>query len=215
MSLSLIIGNKKYSSWSLRPWLFLRHHDIEFQEVRIPLYQAGSKAEIQRYSAAGKVPVLWDGELPIWDSLAILEYLAERFPQTQGWPEDFAERALARALAAEMHSGFMALREHCGMNVSRTPAAKALPDAAKADAARIDAIWRECRQRYAERGPWLFGRFTIADAMFAPVALRFQAYALPHGPESRDYIETVLAEPAMQEWLTAGRAETEVLPQFE
>lgn len=215
MSLSLVIGNKKYSSWSLRPWLFLKFHDIEFQEVRIPLYQTGSKAEIQRYSAAGKVPVLRDGELPIWDSLAILEYLAERFPQTRGWPEDFAERALARALAAEMHSGFMPLREHCGMNVSRQPAAKALPEAARADAARIDAIWRECRQRYAERGPWLFGRFTIADAMYAPVVLRFQAYALPHGPESRDYIETVLAEPAMQEWVAAGRAETEVLPQFE
>ncbi|WP_256361241.1 glutathione S-transferase [Methylomonas koyamae] len=116
MSLSLVIGNKNYSSWSFRPWFYLKHHGIEFDEIRIPLYQEESKAKILQYSPSGKVPVLIDGELRIWDSLAILEYLAERFPQTQGWPDDFAERALARSLAAEMHAGFTALRTYCGMN---------------------------------------------------------------------------------------------------
>jgi len=215
MSLTLIIGNKNYSSWSLRPWLFLKYHDIVFEEIRIPLYREDSKPKLLSYSPAGKVPTLLDGDINVWDSLAILEYLAERFPQTQGWPEDIAERALARSLAAEMHSGFTALRSHCGMNCRRTPAAKQLPDAVYADIERIGQIWQQCRQQHSAKGPWLFGRFTIVDAMFAPVALRFYSYQLATNPEAQAYINTVLENPAVKAWIDAGKLETEVIAAFE
>lgn len=215
MSLTLVIGNKNYSSWSLRPWLFLKYHDIAFEEIRIPLYREDSKPKLLNYSPAGKVPTLLDGDIKIWDSLAILEYLAERFPQTQGWPEDIAERALARSLAAEMHSGFTALRSHCGMNCRRTPAAKQLPDAVYADIERIGQIWQQCRQQHSAKGPWLFGQFSIVDAMFAPVAFRFFNYQLATNPEAQAYINTVLENPAVKAWIDAGKLETEVIAAFE
>ncbi|MDO9161849.1 MAG: glutathione S-transferase family protein [Methylococcaceae bacterium] len=215
MSLTLVIGNKNYSSWSLRPWLFLKYHDIAFEEIRIPLYREDSKPKLLSYSPAGKVPTLLDGDIKIWDSLAILEYLAERFPHTQGWPEDIAERALARSLAAEMHSGFTALRIHCGMNCRRTPAAKQLPDAVYADIERISQIWQQCRQQHSTEGPWLFGRFSIVDAMFTPVALRFYSYQLATNPEAQTYINTVLENPAVKAWIDAGKLESEIIPEFE
>jgi glutathione S-transferase len=215
MSLTLIIGNKNYSSWSLRPWLFLRHHGIPFREVRIPLYRDDTQARIAAYSPSGKVPVLVDGGVKVWDSLAILEYLAERFPETRGWPEESADRADARALSAEMHAGFLPLRTHCGMNCRRTPATKELPGAVSKDVARIGDIWRDCRKRHGNDGPWLFGRFTIVDAMYAPVALRFHTYRLGDDPLCLDYVATVLAHPAMAAWIAAGRAETEVIPALE
>jgi glutathione S-transferase len=215
MSLTLVIGNKNYSSWSLRPWLFLKYHDIVFEEIRIPLYREDSKPKLLSYSPAGKVPTLLDGDIKVWDSLAILEYLAERFPHTQGWPEDAAERALARSLAAEMHSGFTALRSHCGMNCRRTPAAKQLPDAVYADIKRISLIWQQCRQQHSTEGPWLFGRFSIVDAMFAPVALRFYSYQLATNPEAQTYINTVLENPAVKAWIDAGKLESEIIPEFE
>lgn len=215
MSLALVIGNKNYSSWSLRPWLFLKYHDIAFEEIRIPLYREDSKPRLLQYSPAGKVPVLLDGELKVWDSLAILEYLAERFPQAQGWPEDFAERAAARSLAAEMHSGFTALRTYCGMNCRRQPTAKPLPEAVQPDIERIGQIWRQYRQQYCKNGPWLFGRFTIVDAMFAPVALRFHSYQLATNAEAQAYVDTVLACPAVQAWMEAGKLESEVILAFE
>jgi len=215
MTFTLIIGNKNYSSWSLRPWLFLKYHDIAFEEIRIPLYQEDSKSKILSYSPAGKVPVLIDGDIKVWDSLAILEYLAERFPHTQGWPEDIAERARARSLAAEMHSGFTALRSHCGMNCRRTPASKQLPDAVYADIERISQIWQQCRQQHSDKGPWLFGQFSIVDAMFAPVALRFYSYQLATNPEAQTYINTVLENPAVKAWIDAGKLETEVIAAFE
>lgn len=215
MNLTLVIGNKNYSSWSLRPWLFLKHHGIPFNEVRIPLYREDSQSRIAAYSPAGKVPVLVDSGLAVWDSLSILEYLAERFPETAGWPETPSARAEARALSAEMHSGFQALRTHCGMNCRRPPAAKELPEAAQRDIARIGRIWQDCREQNADAGPWLFGRFTIADAMYAPVALRFHGYRLDTGPAAREYVETVLSHPAMAEWIKAGQAETEIIPAFE
>ncbi|SMF96463.1 glutathione S-transferase [Methylomagnum ishizawai] len=216
MNPTLVIGNKNYSSWSLRPWLFLKHHGIPFEEIRIPLYREDSQARIAAHSPAGKVPVLVDGGITVWDSLAILEYLAERYPATQGWPEAPADRAQARALSAEMHSGFQALRTHCGMNCRRPPAPphKELPEAVHKDVARIGRIWRECRER-AAGGPWLFGRFTIADAMYAPVALRFWTYRLEADAVALAYRDTVLGHPAMSEWIEAGRAETEVIPAFE
>ncbi|MEQ1530617.1 MAG: glutathione S-transferase family protein [Methylococcales bacterium] len=215
MSLTLVIGNKNYSSWSLRPWLFLKYHNIPFTEVRIPLYRDDSKSKILDYSPAGKVPILLDEQITVWDSLAILDYLAERFPQTQGWPEQAAQRALARSLAAEMHSGFSQLRSHCGMNCHRPPASKQLPEAVQADVERIGQIWQQCRQDYSEHGPWLFGRFSIVDAMFAPVALRFYSYQIATNRVAQAYINTVLENPALREWLEAGKQETEIIAAFE
>lgn len=215
MNPTLVIGNKNYSSWSLRPWLFLKHHGIPFEEVRIPVYRDDTASRIAAYSPAGKVPVLVDDGVTVWDSLAILEYLAERFPETRGWPESLSDRAKARSLAAEMHAGFPALRTHCGMNCRRQPASKELPEAAQKEVARIRQIWQDCRERHGKDGPWLFGRFTIADAMYAPVALRFRTYRLDAGPAAEDYVNTVLGHPAMAEWIEAGQSETEIIQAFE
>jgi glutathione S-transferase len=215
MSMTLVIGNKNYSSWSLRPWLFLKYHGIAFEEIRISLYQADSKSRILGFSPSGKVPVLIDGGLKVWDSLAIMEYLAERFPETQAWPEDQAERAFARSISAEMHSGFTALRTHCGMNCRRLPATKKLPEEVYRDIERIGQIWQQCRQQRWDSGPWLFGQFTIADAMFAPVALRFHTYQLSTNAEALGYVNTVLEYPAIREWVEAGKRELEVIPAFE
>ena len=215
MHLTLIIGNKNYSSWSLRPWLFLKYHNIPFTEIRIPLYLEESKNQILQYSKSGKVPILRDGDLTIWDSLAILEYLAERFPHTKGWPERQDIRALARSLSAEMHSGFSALRSHCGMNCRRLPSMEYLPDNVMGDIDRIGQIWQECRQRFDKDGPWLFGRFTIADAMFAPVALRFHSYQISSNGSAQAYVDTVLNHPSVREWFEAGQREIEVIPEFE
>jgi glutathione S-transferase len=215
MGMTLIIGNKNYSSWSLRPWLFLRHHGIAFEEIRIPLYREESKQRILSYSPAGKVPVLIDRETHIWDSLAILEYLAELHPETHGWPMETKERALARSLVAEMHSGFQALRTHCGMNCRRPVQAKRLPDDALQDIARIRQIWQGCRECARLEGPWLFGEFGIIDAMYAPVALRFHTYDLCVGPVDREYVDTVLDHPAVQDWIASGRREAEIIQAFE
>jgi glutathione S-transferase len=215
MNLTLVIGNKNYSSWSLRPWLFLKHHGIPFEEVRIPLYREDTASRITAYSPSGKVPVLVNDGVTVWDSLAILEYLAERFPKTGGWPEALSDRAKARSLAAEMHAGFQALRIHCSMNCRRQPVAKELPEDAQKDVARIGQIWQDCRERHANDGPWLFGRFTVVDAMYAPVALRFWTYRLDAGPVAQDYVNTVLGHPAMVEWIEAGKSETEVIQAFE
>jgi len=215
MALSLIIGNKNYSSWSLRPWLFLKHHGIAFEEVRIPLYRDDTQARIAEFSPVGKVPVLLDNDLTVWDSLGILEYLAERFPQTQGWPVSPAERAKARSLAAEMYAGFANLRSHCGMNCRRQPATKVLPDVVHKEVKRIDRIWRECRETFAADGPWLLGRFGILDAVYAPVALRFNSYRLEAGQAAQAYVGTVLSHPAVKEWITSGQAETEIIQAFE
>ena len=213
--LTLVIGNKNYSSWSLRPWLFLRYHDIDFNEVRIPLYVPESKATLLSYSPAGRVPVLVDGDLRIWESLATLEYLAERFPATAAWPVERAARAHARSIAAEMHAGFAALRKTCGMNLRRRYAFEALPAEVEADADRVRTIWTECRERHRGEGPFLFGPFSIADAMYAPVVWRFDGYSLPIEGLARGYVDHMLALPAMQAWREAALAEVEVLPQFE
>lgn len=215
MSLTLIIGNKNYSSWSLRPWLFLKHHGIPFEEIRIPLYREDSPARLAADSPSGKVPVLVDDGLKVWDSLAILEYLAERYPRTLGWPAAPSARAGARSLAAEMHAGFAALRSHCSMNCRRPASPKALPEAVGKDVARINRIWRECRERHANDGPWLLGPFGIIDAMYAPVALRFRTYRIEADPAAQDYLDTIAEHPAVAEWVAAGRAETEIIQAFE
>jgi len=215
MALHLVIGNKNYSSWSFRPWLAMKVAGIAFEETVVSLEAADFNTRVTALSGAGKVPVLIDGEIRVWESLAILEYLAEKFPQAALWPKDVAARAHARAIAAEMHAGFLALRRHLPMNVWRPVKLRPLDDASKTDAARIDAIWRDCRARFAAAGPFLFGAFGAADAMYAPVVWRFHTYAVDVGAVARAYMDTMMALPAWREWREAARRETWVLPHDE
>ncbi|MEX0752791.1 MAG: glutathione S-transferase family protein [Xanthobacteraceae bacterium] len=215
VALRLIIGNKNYSSWSMRPWLAMQVAGILFEETVIPLYESGSKEQILKYSPAGKVPVLIDADRHIWESLAIVEYLAEKFPQAGLWPADAAARAHARALAAEMHAGFVPLRRHCPMNIWRAPKPRELTPEVEADVARIDTMWSECRARYGKAGPFLFGSFGAADAMYAPVVSRFHTYCIDVGPAARAYMDAVMALPAWTEWAAAARKEPWVLAQYE
>jgi len=213
--MKLVIGNKNYSSWSLRPWLALRVAQIPFEEVRIPLYQPGSKARQLGYAPSGKVPVLIDGGLKIWDSLAIAEYLAERFPERGLWPAELGARAWARSISAEMHAGFAALRSQMPMNCRGHFPGCGQSDAVRAEIERIVSIWRECRERYAENGPFLFGAFSNADAFYAPVATRFLTYEVALPPVCRTYVDAVIALPAMQEWYAAAIVESERLEHSE
>jgi glutathione S-transferase len=216
MAIKLVIGNKNYSSWSMRPWLALRAGDIAFDEIFIPLYTGeADKKRLLAYTESGKVPVLIDGDVTVWDSLAIIEYAAERFPQARLWPEDRASRAYARSISAEMHSGFAALRNECGMNLHRPVGAIPLSAQARADIARIQQIWTDCRKRYGKSGPFLFGAFSGADAMFAPVVHRFRIYSIEVEPEGRDYMAAMTALPAFEEWTRAGLAETLIIDKFE
>jgi glutathione S-transferase len=203
----LVVGNKNYSSWSLRAWLAMMVLGIPFRELRIPLYGAGSKEKVLQHSPAGKVPCLVDGETRVWDSLAILEYLAERHPGM--WPADAAQRARARSISAEMHSGFPNLRQHMCMNVRRRHPGKGRTPEVLAEIRRIVEIWGE------RRGPFLFGPFCAADAMYAPVVLRFRTYEVELPPACRAYADAVLALPALQEWNRDAERETESLPQFD
>jgi len=216
----LVIGNKNYSSWSLRPWLALRIAGIAFEEVRVPLYEAGSKAAILRHSPAGRVPVLLDGDVTVWESLAICEYAAELAPRARLWPADPAARAHARAISAEMHAGFAALRQALPMNLRAERARIPLEPAVRADVERVAAIWEECRARFgaaapagASGGPFLFGAFTIADAMYAPVATRFHSYGVALPPVAQAYADALRALAPMREWAAAGVAEAERLPE--
>jgi glutathione S-transferase len=216
MALKLVIGNKNYSSWSMRPWLALKANNIAFEEIFIPLYTGDAdKERILNFTHSGKVPALIDGDVTIWDSLSIIEYVAERFPQARLWPEDRARRAHARSISAEMHSGFAALRNECGMNLHRPVRAIALSADARANIARIQQIWIECRERYAKSGPFLFGSFGGADAMFAPVVHRFRTYAIEVAPEARHFMDAMMALSAFQEWTKAGVAESLVIEKFE
>jgi glutathione S-transferase len=216
MTLKLVIGNKNYSSWSMRPWLALRANNIPFEEVFISLYTgAADKQRILGFSRSGKVPILVDGDIAVWDSLAIIEYVAERFPEKRLWPEHPAHRAHARAISAEMHSGFAALRNECGMNLHRPVRSIELSDDARANVARIEEIWAECRARYGQSGPFLFGSFGAADAMFAPVVHRFRTYAIAVSKDTQAYMDTMMTLPAFAEWTKAGLAEMIVIEKFE
>src|ERR1700723_235008 len=216
MTLKLVIGNKNYSSWSMRPWLALRANNIAFEEIFIPLYTgAADKQRILDVTRSGKVPALVDGDITVWDSLSIIEYLAERFPEKHLWPQDRADRAHARSVSAEMHSGFAALRNECGMNLHRPVGAIELSADARANIARIQQIWIECRQAYRKCGPFLFGALGGADAMFAPVVHRFRTYAIEVAPEARHYMDKMMSLPAFQEWTRVGLAETLVIEKFE
>ncbi len=207
MPLTLIIGNKNYSSWSLRPWIALKVKGIPFDEIVIPLYEPGSREEILKYSPAGKVPVLTDGDEHVWESLAILEHLAERFPETQLWPQDPRARSLARAVSTEMHAGFMPLRRACTMNMWLPPKPRPQSDEVMADVARVEALWSDCRARHGRGGPFLFGEFTAADAMYAPVVSRFHTYGFPVGAAARAYMAAMMALPAWREWCDAAMKE--------
>lgn len=214
-SLILVIGNQNYSSWSLRPWLAMKHFGLDFEEIRIPLCQPGFSEQIRRYSPAGKVPVLQHGAVTVWESLAILEYLAETFPEHPWWPKDIAARAMARVISAEMHAGFQALRAQMPMNCRAKLPDKGISDEVQQDIDRITAIWRTCRQQHGHKGKGLFGAFSIADAMFAPVVLRFRTYGVELDAVCQTYAAFVLALPAMQTWLQVAELEPEVLPQYE
>jgi glutathione S-transferase len=216
----LVIGNKNYSSWSLRPWLLLKTNGIAFHEIRIQLYQQHSKVAIHSHAPAGrvpygKVPILHDGDIQVWDSLAICEYVAERWPAVGCWPKDRAARARARAISAEMHAGFGTLRSEMPMNCRRDPAPVIQGAALQSEIDRVVEIWTNCRASAGATGPFLFGEFGIADAMYAPVVLRFSIYAVALPPSAQAYADTILALPALREWIAHARTETEVLPQFE
>lgn len=215
MALTLTIGNKNYSSWSFRPWIAMKVVGITFDEVVISLDAPDFKVRLLKISGTGKVPALDDNGVHVWESLAILEYLAERFPEAQLWPADPAARAHARAIASEMHAGFVPLRRACPMNMWRPVKRLELNDEAAGNARRIEAIWTECRSRYGKGGPFLFGAFGAADAMYAPVVSRFHTYAVPVGPPARAYMDAVMALPAWAEWKAAAVTEPWVLPQDE
>ena len=209
----LVIGNKNYSSWSLRAWLPLRHLGVPFEEERIALFEPGYKERILARSPAGKVPVLIDGDVTVWDTLAIGEYLAERFPGRGLWPEHAADRARARSVSAEMHAGFAALRTHMPMNIrARYPGRGRTPEVA-ADIARVCEIWRECLRRSG--GPFLFGGFGLVDAMYAPVAARFLTYAIELEAGLEAYVDGIWNLAAMREWRSAAVAETEIIAEDE
>jgi glutathione S-transferase len=216
MPLKLFIGNKNYSSWSLRPWLALKEAGITFDEVVIPLYTGeADKQKILDVTPSGKVPALVDGDITVWDSLAIIEYAAERFPDARLWPTDVAARAHARSVSAEMHSGFMPLRIECGMNIHRPVKSKVLSADAQANIARIQEIWTDCRARYGKSGPYLFGAFSGADAMFAPVVHRFRTYSVSVTPPVLEYMATMQANAAFAEWTKAALAEKLLIDRFE
>ena len=214
--LTIYLGNRNYSSWSLRPWLVLKRTTVAFDEVVIPLYQSGSRETILKYSPSGRLPALRHGAVTVWDSLAICEYLAESFPNFALWPTEPAARAMARAVSAEMHAGFEALRQHLPMNVRSSFPGRDIAPEAQADINRVMAIWRDCRARFGEgRGEFLFGDFTIADAMFAPVVTRFRTYRIDLEREADAYCNSVMALPAMQEWLAAAKNEPMIIEAYE
>ena len=213
--LELVIGNKNYSSWSLRPWLVLRHFQIPFHECRIPLYREESKAALLAHSPSGRAPVLHDGGTTVWDSLAIIEYLAEKYTGKNIWPVERRARAIARSVSAEMHSGFGFLRSHLPMNCRARGRIRPLTEQAERDVVRVQETWSSCRREFGEGGEWLFGGFSAADAMFAPVAIRFNGYGVRCDGIGSAYVDAVLRHPALREWVHEAQEESEVIEDFE
>lgn len=213
--LELVIGNKNYSSWSLRPWILLKHKDIQFEETRIPLYQEGSHEELLKHSDSARVPVLKFGDTTVWDSLAICETIAELFPDKQCWPEDPAQRAQARAISSEMHSGFFEMRNTLHMNCRKSMIYSPVSAELQSEIARIQTIWTKCREQFHAAGNYLFGSFTIADAMYAPVVLRFNSYGIKCGGLVQEYMANMLGLPELRDWISAGQAEVEYMAQYE
>jgi glutathione S-transferase len=212
--LTLVIANKLYSSWSMRPWLLLKAFDIPFEEVVIPLRRPESKERLAKYSPSGKVPVLLDGDRTIWESLAIVEYVAEGHPGKAIWPKHAAARAHARCISNEMHGGFMPLRQGCPMNLDARFKTPEMTENMRANVARIEQIWAETRAKFGG-GPYLYGAFSAADAMYAPVASRFDSYQIPVKPETRAYMDAVLAHPSFVAWKTAALEEPWSIEDYE
>jgi glutathione S-transferase len=212
---TVILGNKNYSSWSMRPWLALKRTGAVFEEIVIPLDRPDTQARIRAHSPSGKVPVLKHGGIVIWESLAICEYLAELFPKARLWPEDRAARALARAVSHEMHGGFASLRAAMPVNIRASFPGKEMAPEAKADIDRVVSLWTDMRARFGTGGDFLFGAFTIADAMFAPVVTRFRTYGVALPAAARAYADAVWTLPALQEWVAAARAEKEAIAKYD
>ena len=215
--MKLVIGNKNYSSWSFRPWIAMTALGISFEEILIPfgtpLGNPDFRARVAAYTPTGLVPVLIDDDVQVWETLAIMEYLAEKFPDKHLWPADVKARAQARAISSEMHAGFGALRSECPVNLRRPIRERALPEAARANVARVDAMWSDCRAKYG--GPFLFGKFCAADAMYAPMVARLNTYGQKVSREALAYMETMMALPAWAEWRAAALKETWIVPEDE
>jgi glutathione S-transferase len=215
MTLKLVVANKAYSSWSLRPWILLAHFKIPFEDLVIPMDQPETRATMLKYAPTGKCPSLHDGRIAVWESLAIIDYVAETFPEKAIWPRAKAARAHARSLAAEMHAGFGALRQACPTNFRRKPKPITLGDEVLGDVARIEAAWAHARESFGKAGPFLFGSFCAADAMFAPVVNRFHAYALPVAKTTSAYMEAMMALPAWKAWIADAEAEPWRIERYE
>jgi glutathione S-transferase len=213
MPYRLVIGNKNYSSWSLRAWLFLKESAIPFTETRIPMFTPDWAREIARYTPARRVPVLIDGDVSVWDTTAIFQYIRERHPDAVGWPKDEKARAHAQSISGEMHSGFLAIRDQLPQNIRarRRRDASELSSGCLAQIRRVDEIWSECRNRYGQSGDWLFGEFCLADVMYTPVALRFATYGIPISDSAQEFQRAVSARPAVREWIAAATAEPEAI----
>lgn len=209
--LTLVVGNKNYSSWSLRPWIFLRHHNLGFDERWVSLFVDTTAGALAEYDSDFKVPILKDGDLVVWDSLSILEYVSETYLNNRGWPDDRKARSVARSVSSEMHSSFGHVRSELPMNCRRKFKNINLTQGAEHNIERIKGLWRKCRAEYGGDGEWLFGDFSIADAMFVPVALRFDGYSIPLSGVEADYVSSVLRHPGVVEWVEAGKRETEVI----
>jgi glutathione S-transferase len=217
--MKLIIANKVHSSWSLRPWILLSAFNIPFEEVLIPFGPSFDdpewKAKVKAYNPAGKVPAIVDGDVQVWESLSIMEYIADKHPELAIWPRERAARAFARNIASEMHAGFSALRNACPMNLGKRHASKDRGPKVAADVARVTAIWNEARSRWGSGGPFLFGAFTAADAMYAPVATRLRSYSISVDPVSEAYCDAIYAHPAFVSWRKAALAEPWIVPEDE
>lgn len=210
----LVIGNKNYSSWSMRPWILLKHFGIEFEEIRIPLFVEGFQQELQKYSPNLKVPVLLEGTHSIWDSLAIVEYINEKYLTGRGLPAELQARARCRSYCSEMHSGFMAIRNEMPMNC-RQQRQIVVSELARQDVLRIDEMWTEAREQSSSKGDYLFGDFSLADCMFAPVVMRFNTYPVELSASAQSYLDTLLANPAVDQWCEEAKREAETIPDYE
>jgi len=213
--LTLIIGNKNYSSWSLRPWIFMKQFNMEFEEIRIPLFTDSTGQQLASYFSNYKVPVLRDDDFVVWDTLSIMEYVSENYLEFRGWPEDVKARAVARSISAEMHSSFFAIRGALPMNCRKQFENFNISAEVNTDIQRIKDIWYKCRTEYGANGDWLFGEYSIADAMFAPIVHRFNGYGVALNELENAYVQTTLNSPPMIDWVEAGKQEKEVIDEDE
>lgn len=213
--LTLIIGNKNYSSWSLRPWVFMKHYQVKFEEIRVALFTEDTDEKLSQYNSDYKVPVLKDGGFVVWDSLSILEYVSEQYLESRGWPIVAEARAMARSMSCEMHSSFVNLRNELPMNCRKKFHDIKLSVEAEREVARIKSLWRKCRTEFSAEGEWLFGEYSIADAMFAPIVLRFDGYSIPLEGVEADYVQSVLNQPCIVEWIQDGKLEKEIIAEDE